>query len=69
MLTQTEEDVVLEKTRDLCNAILAQPDTQKWLRDQGLEPTGMAPDRFAQFIRADLAKWRRMIADVGIKPE
>ena len=25
MLTQTEEDVVLEKTRDLCNAILAQP--------------------------------------------
>ena len=60
---------IVERVSADINAILAQPDTQKWLRDQGLEPTGMAPDRFAQFIRADLAKWRRMIADVGIKPE
>src|SRR5688572_13381374 len=25
MLTETEQDIVLEKTRELCNAILAQP--------------------------------------------
>ena len=60
---------IVERVSADINAILAQAETQKWLRDQGLEPTGMAPDRFAQFIRADLAKWRRMIADVGIKPE
>jgi tripartite-type tricarboxylate transporter receptor subunit TctC len=41
----------------------------KWLRDQGLKPTGMTPDQFARFIKADLVKWRRMIAEVGIKPE
>ena len=60
---------IVERVSADINAILAQPDTQKWLRDQGLEPTGMTPERFTQFIRADLAKWRRMIADVGIKPE
>lgn len=60
---------IVERVSADINAILAQPETQKWLRDQGLEPTGMTPDRFTQFIRADLAKWRKMIADVGIKPE
>lgn len=60
---------IVERVSADINAILAQAETQKWLRDQGLEPTGMTPERFTQFIRADLAKWRRMIADVGIKPE
>ena len=60
---------IVERVSADLNAILAQPDTQKWLRDQGLEPTGMTPERFGQFIRADLAKWRRMIADVGIKAD
>ena len=40
---------------------------QKWLRDQGLEPTGMTPDQFTQFIKADLAKWRQLITELGIK--
>ncbi len=40
---------------------------QKWLRGQGLEPTGMTPDQFTQFIKADLAKWRQLIGELGIK--
>jgi tripartite-type tricarboxylate transporter receptor subunit TctC len=51
------------------NGFLNEPEMQKWLRDQGLEPTGMTPDQFAAFIRADLAKWRQMIPEVGIKAE
>jgi tripartite-type tricarboxylate transporter receptor subunit TctC len=60
---------IVERVSTDINAVLAQPDMQKWLRDQGLEPTGMTPDQFAQFIRADMVKWRRMIRDVGIKAE
>jgi tripartite-type tricarboxylate transporter receptor subunit TctC len=58
---------VVEKISADINFFLAQPDMQKWLRDQGLEPTGMTPDQFTQFIRADLAKWRQLITELGIK--
>jgi len=58
---------VVEKISADINFFLNQPDMQKWLRDQGLEPTGMTPDQFAQFIKADLAKWRQLITELGIK--
>ena len=58
---------VVEKISADINFFLAQADMQKWLRDQGLEPTGMTPDQFTQFIKADLVKWRQMINEVGIK--
>lgn len=59
---------IVEKASADINYFLAQPDMQKWLRDQGLEPTGMTPDQFTQFIKADLVKWRQMITELGIKP-
>ena len=58
---------VVEKISADINFYLNTPEMQKWLRDQGLEPTGMTPDQFTQFIRNDLAKWRQMITELGIK--
>jgi tripartite-type tricarboxylate transporter receptor subunit TctC len=58
---------VLEKISADINFFLNTPEMQKWLRDQGLEPTGMTPDQFTQFIKGDLAKWRQMIGELGIK--
>ncbi|HYD56707.1 MAG TPA: tripartite tricarboxylate transporter substrate binding protein [Burkholderiales bacterium] len=58
---------VVEKISVDINGFLNSPEMQKWLRDQGLEPTGMTPDEFSQFIKADLAKWRQLIAELGIK--
>jgi tripartite-type tricarboxylate transporter receptor subunit TctC len=59
---------VVEKVSADINFFLNTPEMQKWLRDQGLEPTGMTPDQFTQFIKSDLAKWRQMIGELGIKP-
>lgn len=59
---------VVEKISADINGFLNTPEMQKWLRDQGLEPTGMTPDQFTQFIKADLAKWRQLIGELGIKP-
>jgi tripartite-type tricarboxylate transporter receptor subunit TctC len=59
---------VVEKISADINYFLNTPEMQKWLRDQGLEPTGTTPDQFTQFIKADLAKWRQMIGELGIKP-
>ena len=58
---------VVEKISADVNFFLLQPEMQKWLRDQGLEPTGMTPGEFTQFIKADLAKWRQLITELGIK--
>ena len=58
---------VVEKISADINFYLNTPEMQKWLRDQGLEPTGMTPDQFTNFIKADLAKWRQMIGELGIK--
>jgi tripartite-type tricarboxylate transporter receptor subunit TctC len=58
---------VVEKISADINGFLNTPEMQKWLRDQGLEPTGMTPDQFSQFIKADLAKWRQLIGELGIK--
>jgi tripartite-type tricarboxylate transporter receptor subunit TctC len=59
---------IVEKISADINGFLNTPEMQKWLRDQGLEPTGMTPDQFTQFIKADLAKWRQLIGELGIKP-
>jgi tripartite-type tricarboxylate transporter receptor subunit TctC len=59
---------VVEKISADVNFFLLQPEMQKWLRDQGLEPTGMTPGEFTQFIKTDLAKWRQLITELGIKP-
>ncbi len=58
---------VVEKLSADINGFLRTPEMEKWLRDQGLEPTGMTPDQFTQFIKSDLAKWRQLIGELGIK--
>jgi tripartite-type tricarboxylate transporter receptor subunit TctC len=45
------------------------PDVNRQLIDQGYEPTTRTPDEFAAFIRAELAKWQKVIKAAGIKPE
>ena len=58
---------VVDKISADVNFFLLQPEMQKWLRDQGLEPTGMTPEQFTQFIKAELVKWRQLITELGIK--
>ena len=39
------------------------------LRAQGLEPVNLSPERSAEFLREDIARWSRVIREAGIKPE
>lgn len=38
------------------------------LVEQGLEPGGAGPEAFAKVIREDTARWRKVIAEAGLKP-
>jgi len=60
---------ILERIRAGLVAVLALPDTRKRLADQGVQLTPMAADKFAQFIRAERAKWGKLVKDVGIQPQ
>ena len=33
----------------------------------GIEPVGNTPEQFAQQIRADLARWEKVVKQAGIK--
>jgi tripartite-type tricarboxylate transporter receptor subunit TctC len=46
--------------------IIGLPDVKEKLLAIGLEPSGMSPAAFAAYIKADLAKWRKVIADAKI---
>jgi len=59
---------VLARIRAALAAALALPDTRKRLADQGIQLTPLTHEKFAAFIRAERAKWAKLVKDVGIKP-
>lgn len=51
---------------DSVNAILAGASMREWLDAQGLEPIGGSPESFRAQIDADLDKWGRLVARLGL---
>jgi len=47
--------------------ILAQPDTKQRLAVVGFSPIGDSPAEFSAFLRAEHAKWSKVISEAGIK--
>jgi tripartite-type tricarboxylate transporter receptor subunit TctC len=50
-------------------AVLETPEVRERLRDLGYEPVGSTPAQFAAFVKAELARWSRVIRSAGIKAE
>jgi len=46
--------------------IVSLPEVKDKLLAIGLEPSGMSQAEFAVYIKADLAKWKKVIADAKI---
>jgi tripartite-type tricarboxylate transporter receptor subunit TctC len=44
-------------------------DVHRQLVDQGYEPTLRTPAEFAAFIKAEIAKWQKVITTAGVKPD
>ncbi|MEN9769921.1 MAG: hypothetical protein RLZZ180_1551 [Pseudomonadota bacterium] len=64
----TPKDVVAtfyEATRK----VLASAETAAKLRELGLEPSGMGPERFAEVVRRDHERWGKLIRDNNIKAD
>ncbi len=47
--------------------VLAQPDLKERMLGLGFEPVGLAPERFAAYVRAEVAKWAKVVREAGIR--
>jgi tripartite-type tricarboxylate transporter receptor subunit TctC len=47
--------------------ILQLPDVKPRLLAIGVEPSGMSSAEFAAYIKADIAKWKKVITDAKIE--
>ena len=64
----TPRDVVIKLNREIVR-ILHLPDVRERLVAQGAEPVGNSPEEFSKFVKAETAKWGKLVQGLGIKIE
>jgi tripartite-type tricarboxylate transporter receptor subunit TctC len=50
-------------------AVVKSQDFTTKAQDQGFDVIGNSPEQFRAHIVAEVAKWKRLVAEVGIKAE
>jgi len=58
---------VVQRLHQVIVKSLETPELKKQLDAQGLEAVGMEPDRFTEFMKTDIQRWREVIAASGVK--
>ena len=48
---------------------LALPEVKERLAQAALEPVGSTPREFEALIRADLERWTKLAAELGLQPQ
>ena len=60
---------VVKKINEAMKRAVEDPALVKHLEGIGMVPTWTTPQEMGQMIRTELARWRKVVADAGIKPE
>ena len=50
-------------------AMIANPDTQRWMREQGFDPASGDPAHFARYLKVEIDKWAKVVKLSGVRPE
>ena len=66
--TGTPAAIITRLNRELVQ-ITQDPAMQKWAQSQQAEAISSSPEEAAAYIRRDLAKWTRVVKEVGLVPE
>jgi tripartite-type tricarboxylate transporter receptor subunit TctC len=66
--TKTPKDVVARLSQETL-AVMRDPEVVKLLTDQQVTPMATGPQEFEALIKADLAKWEKVVKTAGIKGE
>jgi tripartite-type tricarboxylate transporter receptor subunit TctC len=60
---------IIERLNREANKALANAQFRRRLSDQGIEPAGGTPGQFADFMRAELVKWGKIVRESGARVE
>lgn len=60
---------IVAKLNEQVRTSLAAPDLRRQLTAQGLDPVGNSPEQFGAYIRAEAAKWAKVIKATGARPD
>jgi tripartite-type tricarboxylate transporter receptor subunit TctC len=60
---------VIAKLNGAIGKIIDDPATKQKFRNVGFEGFSSTPDQLGDFIKVQLTKWGKMVADAGIKPD
>lgn len=60
---------IIERLNAAVNKALREPDIERHLSAGGLRATGGTPQRFAERIRKDVARWNKVVVEAGVKAE
>ncbi len=60
---------IVERLAREIAVVVAMPEVHQRLRVMGVEPDARAPVAFAEFQRAEISKWGKVIKDAGIQAE
>jgi tripartite-type tricarboxylate transporter receptor subunit TctC len=63
---QGTPQAVLEKLNAVLDKALATRELKARLRDIGLEPASGSPEQFGAFIKAEIAKWNKVVRESGM---
>ena len=58
---------IVKRLNDDFNRIIADPEIKKRMLDNGYEPVGGPPDKFAAHIHAENAKWAPVVKAAGVR--
>lgn len=64
----TPKQVVAKLNGDIVK-VLQMPDVRNRLSSQGADPVGSTPQQFAAYIKAEIARWKTVIRNAGIKAD
>jgi tripartite-type tricarboxylate transporter receptor subunit TctC len=64
----TPKDIV-QKLADLCNATMSTDKARAFMKTAHVEPLPGSPDRLAELVESEMAKWGRIIKDAGIQTQ
>jgi tripartite-type tricarboxylate transporter receptor subunit TctC len=60
---------ILERLGAEVKKVIHSPEVKDNWAKQGAVPMDMSPEEFGKFIRADIAKWAKLVKDTGMKVE
>ena len=63
----TPKDIVM-KIHDQVSRTLKEESFRKRIIEMGIDPIGMPPDEFADYLRKEVARWKVIVEEAGIQP-